>query len=334
MPEACLSVWPTDACEWSIADIWRWSDLPQRAIYISLALMLGYTIFVVIRFFRRYREARRELRDFEPISQAEFHPSKGTLIADLSFGLGTLRGIAYAAPLLGLLGTSYGILAAFSFPYGHRAFTGSFVNPISQGAATTLTNTALGILVAVLATGCHNLVRTRPEILSRRLLPRTNPRQSKLASSRFAQTLLLKRRFSSLPHFALLAVPFLACLLMVYLVFRSYPMTLGLRVRLLPIGSRDRGDDSKPLLVSILGQRNDRPLILVNSKQVPWHNLQQVAREKFQLLAEPTAYVEADAIVDWAYVADAIDKLESLHCRVVLVTSIPSQHAKRPLTRR
>jgi hypothetical protein len=53
MHEACLSLWPTDTCEWSIADILRWSDLVQLAIYMSLGLTLGYTIFILIRFLRR-----------------------------------------------------------------------------------------------------------------------------------------------------------------------------------------------------------------------------------------------------------------------------------------
>ena len=166
MPEACLSLWPSDQCEWSIVDILRWSDLIQLSIYVGLALMLGHTFFIVIRFFGRYASTRRELRDCESDFGPDFHRKSRRLIADLSRGLRTLRGIAYAAPILALAGTSYGILAAPSW------FHYSGVNGLFRDLAATVINTAVGILIAASATLSHNLLRTRAEALSEKLLPR------------------------------------------------------------------------------------------------------------------------------------------------------------------
>ncbi|MGC2476144.1 MAG: hypothetical protein WA485_17530 [Candidatus Sulfotelmatobacter sp.] len=104
MPGACLSLWPTDECAWSIIGIWRRADLVERAIYVSLTLMLGYTFFVLIRFLRRGLLARLESRDFKPGSTLNFFQEKKRVVADLSRGLGTLRAIASAAPFLGLAG--------------------------------------------------------------------------------------------------------------------------------------------------------------------------------------------------------------------------------------
>ena len=85
MPGACLNSWQTDACEWSIGYVWRSSDWIERGLFITLALMLSCTLFVFIRFFRRYYLARRESRAFVPDSWRAVHRSQRTLVADPGF---------------------------------------------------------------------------------------------------------------------------------------------------------------------------------------------------------------------------------------------------------
>ena len=53
-PEACVSLWQTDQCAWSVEYIWHRSDYVERGIFLALALMLAYTLYVLIRFLRRY----------------------------------------------------------------------------------------------------------------------------------------------------------------------------------------------------------------------------------------------------------------------------------------
>ena len=99
----------------------------------------------------------------------------------------------------------------------------------------------------------------------------------------------------------------------------------GVQTCALPISNpADRGDRPQPIVVTILANRDDIPLILVNSKKVQWDNLQEVASEKLGLLAERRAYIEADESVRWAYVVEVVDMLEKLHCRAVLLTSTPA----------
>jgi len=322
MPEACVSLWPTDACQWSVADIWHWSDLVQRSIYVGLALMLGYTFFVVIRFIRRYRSTCRELQSVEPDSGSNFHRNKRRSVADLSPGLEALKAIAAAAPLLGLAGTSYGILAIFQPTWGSRA---SALTSVVKALAHAPMTTVAGILVAIPAAFSCNLLRIRIEALSGVLPPAPSPNGNGLGSVHFAQTLSLKKHFSGLPPFALLAAPALACAVMAYMAFRLYPIPTGLPVRLLPIGSVDRGANSvRPVVVSVLAAGDGRLIIRVNSTEIPPDNLTEIVREKLHRQTEREAYVEGDTGAYWAYVAYVVDSIQNLHCRVILLTTQPA----------
>jgi len=115
MPGCCLNAWQTDACDWSIELVWRSSDWIERAIFISLAFMLSYTFFFLIRFFRRYHVASVKSRALVTDSWRTFQRCQRTIVADLSRGSQTLKAVAYAAPFLGLAGTSYGILVTLFF---------------------------------------------------------------------------------------------------------------------------------------------------------------------------------------------------------------------------
>lgn len=159
MPRACLNSWQTDVSEWSIRNLWRYSDWIERLVFVALALMLVYTFFVLIRFSRHHYLARRESHAFEADSWPAFEGDKRRLVANLSRGLRTLKAITFSAPFLGLAGTSYGILAALSF--GVAMEKNAFLRMISARIATTLVSAAAGILVAIPAILAHNFLRTR-----------------------------------------------------------------------------------------------------------------------------------------------------------------------------
>lgn len=323
MHEACLSLWPTDTCEWSIIDIWRWSDLLQRAIYISLALMLVYTFFVLIRFIHYYVFVRRQFRGPGCDCDADRVPPLKQVIADLNRGLGILRAAAFGAPFLALAGTSYGILAVLSGGVsGSRASALSYV---WEQLPTPLTSTSAGILVAFLAILFHNVLRAIVERFVAERSPRRFPTGRDLGSFQFAQTLPLRKRISGFPPFAVLGVFALTCAFVIYLGFKPYPEPTGLAVSLQPPALS--GASEKQLVITILSKVYDVPTIRVNSREVPWDKLEEVLRKNLQDEAEPQAFVQADGEVFWTYVASVVDTLKRLHCRATLLTASPARKA-------
>ncbi len=327
MPGTCPISWQTDACYWDIGFIWRSWDMVERGIFIALALMLGYTAFVVFRFARLYPVARRESGAFAPDSRRAFRRSQRTLVGDLSRGLPTLKAISSAAPFLGLAGTSYGILLGLLFGSMSASWS-RFEAIIAAWVASALVTAAAGIFVAIPAILAHNFLRSRIELHARRRAPE-NLTENHLGSFQFAQTLPLKRRFTGLPAFALVAAPVVACALMVYMGFRAYPMPTGLRVHLLPIGTlRPRNGSTDKVTVSMLSRRDAQPIVQVNSENIPLDHLEDAVRARLRPPTSCQAYVEADSDVYLAYVADVIDRIKKLHCQVFLLTTMPAPEVK------
>src|SRR5580765_6073385 len=142
----------TEACAWSVEYILRRSDVVQRGTFIGLALMLAYTFFVLIRFLRCCLLARFESRKVQ-LEAPDLQARKRKLVGDLTRGLGILKAIGSAAPFLGLVGTSYGILAEFS---GWAMSRGSAVSYLLRATPSALLTAGAGILVAVPAVVIHN----------------------------------------------------------------------------------------------------------------------------------------------------------------------------------
>src|SRR5579864_1486829 len=153
MPSRGLNSWQTDPCESYFRYAWRSWDLIERGIFVALALMLAYTLFVLIRFCL-LSTARSEYRDLGISSSTELFRSKRSLLAEMSPAMGALRGIAAAAPYLGLAGTAYGILIALWFSYSGSP--GRYLVIISARIAGAITATLCCILVAVAAAVLHN----------------------------------------------------------------------------------------------------------------------------------------------------------------------------------
>lgn len=313
--------------DWSVGYFWRSSDLIERAIFIGLALMLAYTVFVVIRFSRRYYLACRAVHDFSTDS-GEARRVQSKFVADLCPGIGMLKGISWVSPFLGLAGTCYGIMAEAFVGFGTEK--NAAMRALIIGIAASLKTAAAGMLAAIPATLSHDLIRARLETLSWRGL--SSGRPAATGSSQepfiFAQALPLRKPFSVLPHFAVLAAPYLVCALVVFMALKPYATPVGLPVRVLPIGPTDGDFASERIVFSVNASGNSEPVVRVNSKEVPWDKLEAVAQESLQRIPEPQAFVEADNSVYWAHVVYVVDMLERLHCRVVLLTTTPTRKTK------
>ncbi|HYM78961.1 MAG TPA: MotA/TolQ/ExbB proton channel family protein [Candidatus Dormibacteraeota bacterium] len=322
MPGACLSLWPTEECKWSTWDIWRSSDIVQHALYIGLALMLAYTFFVLIRFLRRCYLSRHELRDFKTESGTEYLRNRKMLIAELSLGLGTLKSIASTAPFLGLAGTSYGILAALWFSYSGSPER--YIAILFTRIAFAFTTTLSGILVATPAAVCHSLLRARIESFTSTSFSTEDPAPDGISSFQYAQTLPLKKRFSGLPPFALLAAPALASVVCLFTPFHPYRVPTGLRV-LLPSFACQHDVLSDRIIVLRVTKSGE---LFINAEPVSFTDLPRRLSDIYRTRARRDLYLLSDNDVSFQTVADAIDtatkirapEFNSLDINVLLIT--------------
>jgi len=306
--------------------MWRVADLVECLIFLALALMLGYTVFVTVRFFRRYYVLRRESRIVGPGITWGSERREKNRVVELSRGIATLKWIAAAAPFLGLAGMSYGILALFS-----RPFLGLRLATIPLELSTALTATAAGLLVATSAAVCHNILRTRLEefeIHHSSTLLEATPR-----SYGFAQTLPLPRQFSAFPAFALIGAPVLGLLIPMLILSQSSQTSVGLLVHASKIDVSDH--DSTPIVVSVIGESATRlPVVYVNSKETPWDELGNTLRIQLEVRPHWVVYVTGGDKVPWEDVARAIDVARGLHAEVVLLTAAPNTESEEPHERR
>jgi hypothetical protein len=310
--------------------MWRVSDWVECLIFIGLALILAYTAFVTARFFRRYLSARRESCSFESGATPACQRSKKNLIAELNRGVGTLKSIAAAAPFLGLAGTCYGILALFFRAFVRSRY--SFLATISLEISTALVATATGLIVAIPAAVCYNILRTRLEKFESRssTLLEAAPR-----SYGFAQALPLPKRFSGFPAFALIGASVLGILIPMFALMLQYPLPVGLPVHLVKIGASDH--DFSPIIVSVIATNGSgRSVVYVNSKETPWDELGNTLRSQLEVRPRWVVYVEGGDNVGWADVTKAIDVARGLHAEVVLLTATPidSSHLRGAKTKR
>jgi hypothetical protein len=152
----------------------------------------------------------------------------------------------------------------------------------------------------------------------------------------WAQKLPLKRKFCLLPAFALLAAPCLLILIFVYMILlQPYPHK-GLFVELMSPGLLAAASDpaSQPVIVQVLyNGPGVEPDVHVNSKVASWGRLDSALMDELKLHPKWLVYVEADANVGWADVANAIDVAKGLHARVVLLTTKPSRRPSKAVDR-
>jgi hypothetical protein len=327
----CPKLWLTYGHEWSIGYIWRWSDWVERSILIGLALMLGYTVFVVVRFFRRYYLARRESGSLFPDPMRVSQPGYKGLVAELSRGLATLKSIASAAPFLGLAGTCYGMLEGF-YGLGYQKYGGTGSIVADFGGA--LVATAAGLIVAIPAAVSYNVLRT---CLEKFQSSRSSTHLEAVPRSYgFAQTLPLRERFSGFPAFALIGASVLGILILMCILSMGPPIPVGLPVHVLKMGAGDH--DFSPIIVSVIAtNRSGRSVVYVDSKETPWDELGNILRRQLEVRPRWIVYVEGGDDVAWADVTKAIDVARGLHAEVVLLTATPkidSSHRRGEKTKK
>jgi biopolymer transport protein ExbD len=81
---------------------------------------------------------------------------------------------------------------------------------------------------------------------------------------------------------------------------------------------------AEPLVVGIGFVRTGSPPNLhLNSRLIAPEQLDSALRESLKIRPDWVVYVGADPDVDWQYVADIVDIIQSAHAKVVLLT-IPS----------
>ena len=149
---------------------------------------------------------------------------------------------------------------------------------------------------------------------------------------RLAQSLPLRRPFSEMQPYALLAAPSLGIFLAVLMAFLSFHTAVGLNVRLLKPGERATGRRLVPtVVIRSSGIALDRKNVLyVNSTETSREELGVVVKREFGINSTNVTYLEAEGEVPWQTVADAIDVVNAIPADVVLVTKAPEKsHPRR-----
>jgi len=111
--------------------------------------------------FATARDAHLSLEEQIETASRGMERASGLFSQELKRGLPLLATIATSAPFIGLFGTIFGIINAFR----GMALTGSGgIGAVASGIAEALVTTAFGIIVAVIALWCFNLLNARIEI--------------------------------------------------------------------------------------------------------------------------------------------------------------------------
>jgi biopolymer transport protein ExbD len=123
---------------------------------------------------------------------------------------------------------------------------------------------------------------------------------------RLAQTLPLKKRFSSLPPFALIAAPALASVVVMFMAFEPYESPTGLDVGIASDRCELEGDD-RPIVLRI----TDAGELFINQTQEGWNSLAGRLSEIYRTRVHRTLYLHADDGVPFQTVTDAVDIVEN-----------------------
>jgi biopolymer transport protein ExbD len=277
-----------------------------------------------------------------------FWRSQRNLTAKFIFGLGTLQSIAHTAPFLGLAGACELILNGAFRGFDMEKHTAMLM--LTSAIATSLVSTTMGLLVALPAAWSYNYLRERIEMLDSEMSQNafditlelnahlkhfSEAEHGALGPSwskpwrlgqrfQFAQSQPLRKRFSEIPAYGLLAAPGLAFAVAAFMIFPSFYTPTGLSVRLV---KADEGLTSKRssipvVLIRSVGTIAKRKGVLyVNTKETTWQKLDAAVKSNLSVNSQHTTYVEAEDDVTWQTVANAIDVIKRVPANVVLLTT-------------
>ena len=251
--------------------------------------MLAYVVGVAVHV--SYRMSRRD--------QAAINDrGRRQLAADLGVEVAVVRSIVVVAPYLGLVGACVGILGAFT---GIDVVAESGFAAVAPRVPLGFVTTAVGVMVAIAATCVNNCLARRIESLRRECSADKAPTGD---YSRVAPQFPLRKRFSGLPAYALIAAPVFACLVAAYSPYVDPQLARGFAVDLAPL-QRDVGERLLVLHVTDTGR------IFLNMEQEEWRTLPGRLAEIYRLRADRTIYLMADDGVPYQKVMDAMDVVES-----------------------
>lgn len=285
-------MWHSYGCEWSIGCQWRSMDWFRRLDVIALMFLLVYTLTVVTCLFCRCQIVQDS-------GNIDSH-GRNKLRADLRAQARRLKSIASTAPYLGLLGTCFGILNAPGIGSGIAMEKHAALRLITSGIAAALIATIAGILVTIPAICSYNYVCTMLSSLESE--ESHEVQKSRLQAEHFP----LKKRFSRLPAFALIAAACLSIFVAAYTPYFDPLLATGLAIDLASTRCEYDGNDRLIVLhVTNAGK------IFLNTEEQDLRNLAGRLSEIYSMRVHRTLYLLADEEVSFQTVADVIDIVES-----------------------
>ena len=275
-------MWNSYGCEWNGACLWRSMDWLRRIDVIVLALMLSYVLIVFSRAFWRF--------SISP------HVQPKTFASRLGLHTCNLKSIAILAPYLGGVGTLLGVLSVlYGFPGGNMGES-TLLALYEGGIARTLITTAVGILVAVPATCAYNYVRVQMALIE------CEEPEGMQVCFRVSERFPLRKRFSQLPVFALVATFAFSVLVAAYTPYFDPPRAVGLAVSLVLLRRECVQNDR----VTILHVTNAGKLF-INDEEEDRRNLAHRLSEIYSVREQRTLDLLADKELSFQNVADVID---------------------------
>jgi hypothetical protein len=285
-------VWHSYGCEWSVVCLWRSMDWLRRIDVIVLVFMLSYALSVAACVFYRLQI----VGDAQRLDDA----GQRKLNGDLNVHGRRLKFIASVAPYLGLLGTVLGILNAPGMGTGIAMEKSAALRLITSGIAAALITTVAGILATIPAICSYTYVSTRLGLLESE--ESDDIRQSRFQAHKFP----LKKRFSQLPAFALIAATGLSILVALYTPYFDPPEPTGLAIDFASTRCEYDGDDRLIVL-----HVTNASKIFLNAEEENWRNLAGRLSEIYSMREHRTLYLLGDEEVSFQTLAAVIDIVES-----------------------
>ena len=144
----------------------------------------------------------------------------------------------------------------------------------------------------------------------------------------WAQKLQLKPAISGLPSFGLVCALFLSWLIMFHIVFyqewhcHSNGVIVSVMQHVPPAQDSDRRVE--PLVLRLQGARPGLPSkLFLNSKQLPWEELNRGLKAELSRRSVWVVYIEVDSNLPWQDALTAIDAVRAVHAKAVLLKNKP-----------
>lgn len=197
---------------------------------------------------------------------------------------------------------------ASDFPYGDLYQTGIWIVLISIVAG-------LGLLGYTLIAGAKREPKAHDVV---------DLESSRVTTALEPIALLVPKRFSTPPHFALFCSTVLVLVVFAMMVLTAPTPSNGLYISL-NVAPNARYDLTPPVIVRIRQDPKLYPNLFVNSKRVEWSGLKDALRDELKIRPDWVIYVDGDPNLPFAHVAEVVGIGKELHAKVVLLTPATRQ---------